>query len=178
MLRSEAAGGSELGKLAQGYMSRGDLVPDDVIIGMIKTRLEGSAGGMLLDGFPRTIPQVESLDGILEKRQWKRTAVILLTVADEELVRRISGRRSCEPCGVVTRVDLSGETCPECSGTLVQRADDLEDVVRERLRVYRTETAPMLEVYRQRKLLREIDGGGNEQQVHDAVMGSLKEAAA
>jgi adenylate kinase len=176
ILRQAVADGTELGRQAKEYMDRGELVPDDVIIGVILERMgEGNGGGVLLDGFPRTVAQAEALDAALAERARDLSAVLLIDVPEEDLVRRISGRRVCEN-GHVYHVEHNPpekEGVCDADGTeLSQREDDREDTVRKRLEVYREQTAPLIDYYDDRNLLHRFDGT----RTPDEVQGSLLEA--
>ncbi len=166
MLREARKQGTELGREAQRYMDAGDLVPDDVILGIVAEALDApaSAPGFLFDGFPRTVAQAEGLAGLLAERGQSLDAVLTLDVPDEELVERLSGRRVCESCGLVTHTAKTGgsDRCRECAGRLVRRSDDHPDTVRRRLQVYRDQTAPVLEYYgRSVTGLTVVDGTGS-----------------
>ena len=179
MFRDHVRRGTALGREAQDILKGGKLVPDELVSRMVEERLsrDDCRDGFLLDGYPRTTEQVHDLDGILERRGWRRTAVLLLGVPEEELVARIASRRTCEACGEVTRAAEGGEICPACGGRLTQRDDDKEAVVRERLRVYREQTEPLLVIYRDRGLLIEIDGRGSMDQVAERITVALDEVA-
>ena len=173
MFRDAVRRGTAAGRAAQAYLDRGALVPDAEVAALVDERLglPDCANGYLLDGYPRTLPQVDALDRILERRGWRRTAVLALAVPDAEIVQRLATRRACGACGAVTR---GGDTCPACQGRLETRPDDREDVVRDRLRVYHRDTEPLLAAYARRGLLREVDGTGTE----EAVLARLREALA
>jgi adenylate kinase len=166
MLREAVAAGSELGREAKRYMDAGDLVPDEVVIGLVEERLQKDdcSFGFMLDGFPRTVPQAESLDGILDKLERSLDHVVLLEVEDEELVRRITGRRVCGNCGAIWHIEFSPPPEPNkcsCGSTdLRQRADDNEETVRQRLAAYRDQTEPLVGYYDERSLIRRINGTG------------------
>lgn len=151
MLRDARKAGTELGREARRYMDAGELVPDDVILGIVGEAVDapGARRGFLFDGFPRTVAQAEGLDRLLGERSERLDAVVSLEVPDEEIVTRLSGRRVCEGCGAVTHVAAVGdaEECAECGGRLVQRADDRPETVRRRLEVYREQTEPVLAHY-------------------------------
>ena len=160
MLRENLKAGTELGKKAKTFMDSGALVPDDVIIGMIEERLANPdcAKGFLLDGFPRTVRQAEALDILLDKISNPLEAVLLFDVDDEIVVSRLTNRRTCGKCGKITNLlSHQGESC-ECGGTLQQRDDDKEEVIRKRLAVYHTQTAPLIDWYEKKKILRRFDG--------------------
>lgn len=175
MLRDEVKRGSALGREAKGYMDRGALVPDALIIAIIEARLQRSdcAGGFILDGFPRTVTQAEALDRALHHFGWSLHRVGSLNVPTDEVVRRLSGRRTCGDCGAPYHLSLEPPrehgTCDACGGTLLQRDDDHESVIAARLEVYARDTAPLLDYYRDRGLLAEIDGRGK----HDDVLAAL-----
>ncbi len=177
MLRAARREGTEMGRRAAEYMDAGELVPDEVILGIVREALSRpeAAGGWVLDGFPRTLPQAEGLTEILDDRGESLDVVLYLDVPEEELVRRLSGRRVCDGCGLVTHVDeLTGDgddgRCPECGGELVQREDDRPETVRRRLEVYREETEPVLAWYRSSAVpVREVDGTGSVDRVTDRL---------
>jgi len=175
LLREEVKQASPLGREARGYMDRGALVPDALIIAIIEARLQRSdcADGFILDGFPRTVVQAEALDRALHRFGWSLHRVGSLNVPDEEVMRRLSGRRTCRDCStpyhVVLDPPLKQDTCDVCGGSLQQRTDDRESVIAARLEVYARDTAPLLEYYRRRGLLAEIDGRGK----HDDVLAAL-----
>jgi adenylate kinase len=174
MLREEIKRGSALGREAKAYMDRGALVSDALIIAIIEDRLkrEDCAHGFILDGFPRTVPQAEALDRALDGCGGS-LRVGSLTVPHEEVVRRLAGRRTCRDCGtpyhLVLDPPVKHDTCDVCGGALLQRDDDQESVIVARLEVYARDTAPVLEYYRHRGLLTEIDGRGK----HDDVLAAL-----
>ncbi len=165
MLRAAIARGSELGREAKGFMDRGELVPDEVVIGIVHERLAkpDARRGFLLDGFPRTLPQAERLDAMLAEEGRALTHVVLIDVPEEELVRRISGRRTCPGCGKLYHVyydpPLSEGVCDVCGSELAQRADDNEETAHRRLKVYRRDTEPVIEYYRTRSVLGVAHGG-------------------
>ena len=166
MLRAAVAAGTEMGLAAQRHMSAGELVPDEVVIGVVRDRLAepDTANGFLLDGFPRTIEQAERLDAILAEAGRAVTHVVLIDVPEDELVQRIAGRRSCTGCGKLYNVTFDppqrAGVCDVCGAELMQRADDNEATVRNRLEVYRSQTAPLVGYYRGHGVLGEAHGGG------------------
>jgi adenylate kinase len=180
MLRASVKEGSELGRLVKSYMDKGELVPDRVVIGIIKERLvrPDSRNGFLLDGFPRTIPQAEALDKVLDEEGLKIDGVISIEVDDEEIVKRIGGRRVCEKCGAMYHIIYDPPTnmgyCNKCGGGLYQRDDDSEDVVRTRLEVYRRQTEPLKEYYEKAGVLKEVDGVGTIKDVFERIEKILK----
>lgn len=153
LLRAARRDGSELGKKAQGYMDAGELVPDELILGLVRDHLKGIApeAGILFDGFPRTVAQAEGLDGVLRGVYRRVDRVVVFEASEEELVRRLSGRRSCPKCGGVFNVHFTPSKvegkCDRCGGDMVLRADDEPDTVRRRLVVYREQTEPLIEWY-------------------------------
>lgn len=175
MLREAVAAGTPLGRDARSYMDRGALVPDDVILALIAERLAkpDAKGGFVLDGFPRTIPQAEGLDRLLRDLGHELTRVIFFDVSEAELLRRLTGRRSCPNCQatyhVVSAPPRREGVCDRCGTALVQRADDSEATVRNRLQVYAQQTAPLLEHYRARGILTRVPAEGSIEQVREAV---------
>lgn len=160
MIRAALKSGSELGKKVQSFMDAGELVPDDVVIDIIRERLAepDCAGGFVLDGFPRTIAQAEALD----KMGVKIDRVIDIEVSDDRIVSRMSGRRVCEKCGasyhLLYKKPKQEGDCDVCAGTLVQRKDDHPDTVAQRLRVYHEQTEPLKEYYAKQNKLRIVEG--------------------
>ncbi|MGA2090721.1 MAG: adenylate kinase [Endomicrobiales bacterium] len=164
MFRETAASGSEVGKKLQSFMSAGKLVPDDVVIEVVKVRLQKSdcKNGFLLDGFPRTDPQAQALDLMLAANNQKIDAVLCLKIDDNEIVRRLSGRRVCPACGasfnLVSQPPKVEGTCDLCGSKLIQRSDDNEQTIRQRLTVYHQQTSPLIEYYSKRGILHTVDG--------------------
>jgi adenylate kinase len=159
ILRVAVHAGTEIGKQAKLVMDRGELVGDAVMIGIVRERLEKSdaLGGFVLDGFPRTVAQAEALDEIMSRRD--PLIVVDIVVPEEELVRRLGTRLICDDCGAGAPVaGLPAAACAQCGGRLVQRADDNQDVVIERLKVYHRMSEPLVEYYRVRPTFRSIDG--------------------
>ena len=179
MLRAAVKEGTPLGKQAKEYMDRGDLVPDDVIIGMILSCMDGPecADGFLLDGFPRNDDQAEALERAMQDKGRGVTAVILIEVPDEEVVKRISGRRLCQKNGHVYNVfsdpPKHDDVCDQDGSRLVQREDDAEEVVRKRLSVYHDQTAPLISYYEDRGVLKRFDGLRSPTEVHDHVRATI-----
>jgi adenylate kinase len=164
MLRDAVARGTELGKKAKEYMDRGELVPDEVVIGIVKDRLsqKDCEKGFILDGFPRTIKQAEALDEILKELGKKIDAVINVAVPEEEIVKRIVNRRTCKECKAVYHLIYNppkeDNKCDKCGGELYQRDDDKEETVKERLRVYKSQTEPLIEYYGKKGIVYDVDG--------------------
>ena len=180
ILRGAVREGTELGKKAKQFMDAGDLVPDEVIIGIVKDRLseDDAAKGFILDGFPRTVAQADALGHMLEGAGRKIERVINFIVPDEEIVARITGRRMCRDCGATYHVKFDPPTkdgvCDKCGGELYQRDDDTEETVRKRLEVYRDQTAPLIDFYGKQGIVRDIEGVG----AVDEIGKRLKEALA
>jgi adenylate kinase len=153
LLRAARREGTELGEKAQGYMDAGELVPDSLILDLVREHLSGIApeAGILFDGFPRTTAQAEGLEGVLAGASRRVDRVVVFEAGDEELVRRLSGRRSCPDCGGVFNVHFTPPAevgrCDRCGGILVHRSDDEPETVRHRLEVYQRETAPLIAWY-------------------------------
>ncbi len=151
LLRKARREGTALGKEAQAFMDRGELVPDSVIVGMVREVLDTLAGGVVFDGFPRTVAQAEALDGVLADLGRRVDRVIVLQADDEVLVKRLAGRRSCPECGAVYNVHFNppaeAERCDRCGTPLTHRADDQPETVRRRLEVYRRQTEPLITFY-------------------------------
>jgi len=167
---------TELGRLAKTYMDRGDLVPDDVTIAMVRERLQrpDCEQGVILDGFPRTQAQAEGLDDMLADMGRALDGVLYIAVPDEELVRRLSGRWICRQCQTPYHTLFSPPAqegvCDACGGELYQRDDDRPETVRARLEVYHQQTAPLIDYYRQAGLLVEVDGSGDIESVGAALL--------
>jgi adenylate kinase len=176
VLRDAVKNGTSLGKKAKAYMDAGDLVPDDVILGMIKEILQINKDGFIFDGFPRTAAQAEGLEELMAELDLGLDAVINLAVEDREVLSRLSGRFFCEKCGadfnVNTRPPKKGGVCDKCGGSLRQRNDDKTEVITNRLKVYREKTKPVEDFYRSRSLLKDINGA----QAFDAVTASILKA--
>ncbi len=175
MLREAVAAGTPLGRQAKGYMDRGELVPDSVIVALIGERLgqPDAEHGFILDGFPRTIAQAEALDRLLKDLGQGLDAVVYFDVSQAELLRRLTGRRVCRSCGesfhVVSAPPRIAGICDRCGGELYHREDDSEATVRRRLDVYAKQTAPLLDYYRGRGLLVSVPGEGSIETIRDAI---------
>lgn len=184
LLRKAVVSGTELGGVAKRFMDRGELVPDDLVIGIIEHRVrqDDCASGFLLDGFPRNVAQAEVLADMLGRQSLGVDHVWYLRVPREELVLRLAGRRTCGECGAMYHLAFDPPAqpgvCGRCGGALVQREDDREETVRARLEVYERATAPLCVYYRDRGRLREIDGVGEVQQVLSRIMASVDGRAA
>jgi len=173
ILREEVARGSKLGKLAEDYMDRGELVPDEVILGMVQERVDGETDGFLFDGFPRTIAQAEGLERILPVH-----LVVYLDLPEEEVVRRLSARRVCKQCGanynLLTQPPGVPGKCDRCGGELYQRPDDREEVIRNRFRVYLEQSAPLVGYYEKKGLLRRVDASLSPDEIFRKVAEVLR----
>ena len=178
ILRDAVSNGTELGKQAKEHMDAGGLVPDDVIIGVILEAIasDEAANGFLLDGFPRTVPQADALGEALQKAGRKISAVLLIDVPDEEVVRRLSGRRVSRS-GRVYHVDFDPpkhpDRCDIDGSALIQRDDDKPETIRKRLAVYHEQTEPLVDYYESRDLLRRFDGTRTPTEVHDHVRATV-----
>ena len=180
MLREHVAKGTELGMKAKEYMEKGQLVPDEIILSMVKERLsqDDAQKGFILDGFPRTVAQAEALDKLLEEMGKKIEYVLALIVPDEELVTRLTGRRTCKNCGMMYHIKFKPPKvegkCDACGGELYQRADDNEETVRNRLKVYHEQTAPLIEYYKKKGVLFEIDGSKSIEEITQQIINILE----
>jgi adenylate kinase len=170
---------TEVGREAKEYMDRGDLVPDELICRVIMERLdtEEAADGFLLDGFPRTVPQAETLDDALDRRGRELTAALLIDAPDEEVIRRLSGRRICVKNQHVYHVEFDPPknegVCDQDGSRLIQRDDDKPETVRNRLDVYHEQTEPVISWYEDKGLLRRFDGARSPDEVHDHIRATL-----
>jgi adenylate kinase len=172
LLREAVKNQTELGKLAKKYMDEGKLVSDDLIISLIKEKLQEYADkNIIFDGFPRTIPQAESLDNLLSKLNKNIDAVILFKIEDEEVIKRLAGRRVCPSCGAVYHMIYNppkiDEICDKCGARLIQRDDDKEEVIRKRLEVYHQQTKPLIEYYKNKIV--EIDATDNPENIYNKI---------
>jgi adenylate kinase len=179
ILRAAVKEGSELGTEAKGYMDKGDLVPDDLICRVIMERIDTpeAADGFLLDGFPRTVKQAEVLEDALGRRDRRLTAALLIDVPDDEVVRRLSGRRVCTKNGHLYHVEFDPPknegVCDQDGSKLVQRDDDKPDTVKHRLEVYHDQTSPLVDRYEEEGVLRSFDGKRPPSEVHDHIRATL-----
>jgi adenylate kinase len=180
IFRANVSEGTELGKLAKQYMDAGDLVPDSVTVEMVRNRLaeEDAVRGFLLDGFPRTVPQAVELDDMLADMGTKLDVVVELIVDDDEVVRRLSGRRTCRSCGHIWHVDFDPPSkegvCDNCQGELFQRDDDKPATIRHRLEVYAEQTAPLIGYYGERGILVGVDATGPVDDVTERALAALR----
>jgi len=180
ILRENVREGTSLGKKAKEFMDKGALVPDELLIDIIKDRLQkpDTRKGFLLDGFPRTIAQAEALDPILDDINKKLDAVVDVDVSANELIRRLSGRRTCRSCGATYQITSNPPkvegVCDQCGGELYQRADDTEAAIKHRIEVYQKQTQPLIDYYRKKGLLADIDGEREIDEVRSDVMKALE----
>lgn len=183
ILREAVFRRTPLGLQAKTFMDSGRLVPNDVVIGVIRERLSepDSPSGYVLDGFPRTLAQAEALSKILEELKTPIHRVISFELPEQELIRRLTGRRSCPDCQRIYHLDFHPPCkpgrCDVCGGELIQREDDQEETVRNRLRVYKEETAPLLEYYAKQELMSQINGSGSIEAVFERLLAVLKEVS-
>ena len=181
MLREAVRQGTELGREASGYMNRGELVPDDVVVGIVGQRLQDKdcEKGFILDGFPRTTAQAEGLERILDDIGKAITDVVVIDVPEEEIVRRLSKRRLCRDCGAAYHLEFNppeDETrCDRCGGTLYQRDDDNEETIKARLKVYNSQTLPLLEFYEKRGRVKKVSGSGSIEDVFERITRLIEE---
>jgi adenylate kinase len=180
IFRYNVSTGTELGRQAKAFMDRGDLVPDEVTIAMVSSRLQedDSQVGFLLDGFPRNVPQAETLKKMLAEWDQRLDIVLELVVDDDEVVRRLSGRRTCRKCGRIWHVVFDPPArqgmCDDCGGELFQRDDDQEDTIRHRLEVYQQQTRPLIAFYADEGTLLGIDATGPVEEITDRAMSALR----
>jgi adenylate kinase len=183
IFRANVGRGTSLGQKAREYMDRGDLVPDEVTIAMVRDRLaeDDAQEGFLLDGFPRNVAQAQTLEKILAEWEARLDLVLELVVDEDEVVRRLSGRRTCSQCGKIWHVlfdDKKDDICDDCGGRLFQRDDDKEQVVRHRLEVYQEQTAPLVSFYADEGILVGIDATGPVEEVTERALAALRPYAA
>lgn len=175
MLRAAVRDETPVGKIAKGYLDKGALVPDDVMVEIMKVRLQATdcANGYILDGFPRTVEQAKALDRMFAEGNLSLTAAINLDVSDDDVVARLSGRRQCKKCGtgfhVKFNVPRRENVCDTCGGELYQRDDDNEATIRKRLEVYNRQTSPLLDYYEKKGLLRRVDGRGSIDDIFERI---------
>ncbi len=180
LFREAVEKNTELGNKAKSYLQRGELVPDEVTIRMVLDRLSGPEvkSGVILDGFPRNLEQAKALDTALAEQGKTIDAVVHIMVSEEELIGRLSGRRVCRQCGAVYHVQASPPAvegrCDKCGGELYRRPDDSPETVRNRLQVYSRETGPIIEHYRHKGNVLEIEGGGDIEEVTGRIVAALR----
>jgi len=180
ILRAAVKEKTPMGVKAKTYMDSGVLVPDDVVVGIVAERLakQDCAKGYILDGFPRTVAQADALTAMLRNNGTGIDHVVAITVDNEELLKRITGRRTCKGCGAGYHLlydpPNQAGVCNECAGELYQRDDDREDTMRRRLEVYEEQTSPLIAYYAERKLLRTIDGMGDIEEIQQKLIGIIE----
>jgi adenylate kinase len=180
IFRDNVSSGTDLGRRAKSFMDRGDLVPDELTIAMVATRLleEDAQAGFLLDGFPRNVPQAETLKKMLAEWETRLDIVLELVVDHDEVVRRLSGRRTCRRCGHVWQIDFDpparGGRCNDCGGELFQRDDDREETIRHRLVVYQEQTQPLIAFYADEGNLLGVDATGPVEEITDRALAALR----
>jgi len=175
MLRASVKAGTPLGRQAQEFMKKGELVPDTVVIELIRERIKeaDASKGFILDGFPRTLPQAQSLDKMLQSMNISLSAILKIEVSKPILLKRLTGRRVCKGCGATYNIDTMRPQkegiCDKCDKELVQRPDDMPETIENRLTVYQKDTAPLIEFYEKKGLLKRVQCEGE----YDAVLGRL-----
>ncbi|MFW5747124.1 MAG: adenylate kinase [Nanoarchaeota archaeon] len=180
MLRKEIADGTELGKKAKGIIDAGQLVSDEIILGMMGNRLSepDCQQGVLFDGFPRTIAQAEGLDRLFDELDMRLDHVINIQVGDQEIIKRLSNRRTCLSCGttyhLIYKTPEKEGVCDQCGAEIVQRDDDKEDTVKQRLETYKEQTAPLIEYYQKKGLVMDVDGQRPIDQIGQDIISRLK----
>lgn len=179
LLRAAVTAGTSLGKEAKSYMDKGELVPDSVVLGMVEERLkqDDCKKGYILDGFPRNTKQAEALDKMLESLDMSLTAALSVDVPLEYLMKRLTGRRTCKACGQMYNVYFNAPkkegVCDKCGGELFQRDDDKEETIKKRLEVYNAQTAPLIDYYGKKGILKSVEGTGSIDDIFKKVCGAL-----
>ena len=183
IFRAALREGTEMGLKAKGYMDQGQLVPDEIVVGVVTERLRkpDTSKGFLLDGFPRNANQAEALDKVVEHMGIKIDGVINIDVPDEELVDRLTGRRMCKGCGASFHVKFKApkvrNVCDSCGGELYQRDDDTVETAKERLEVYHSQTSPLIDYYTKRGIILNINGNQDMKAVLDEIIAALGKLA-
>lgn len=179
LLRAAVGQQTALGQEAKQYMDRGDLVPDSVVIGLVEEKIStpDCGKGFILDGFPRTVPQADTLGKLLSTKGLSLDQVVHFVIPREEVINRLSGRRSCSKCPAVFHVEFvpskTDGICDECGGALVQRSDDRKETVESRLTVYEEQTSPLIDYYRDKNVLVELNGSGTVDGVQERLLALL-----
>lgn len=179
LLRAAVAAGTALGKEAKSYMDKGELVPDSVVLGMVEERLkqDDCKKGYILDGFPRNTKQAEALDKMLSSLGMSLTAALSVDVPFDDLMKRLTGRRTCKACGQMYNVYFNAPkkegVCDKCGGELFQRDDDKEETIKKRLEVYNAQTAPLIDYYGKKGILKSVAGTGSIDDIFKKVCGAL-----
>lgn len=175
LLRAAVAAGTQLGKEAKSYMDKGELVPDRVVLGMVEERLkqEDCKKGYILDGFPRNVAQAEALDKMLSGLGMAIDAALSVDVPFDDLMKRLTGRRTCKSCGQMYNVYFNPPqkegVCDKCGGELFQRDDDKEETIKKRLEVYNSQTAPLIEYYAKKGILKSVNGTGSIEEIFNNI---------
>jgi adenylate kinase len=179
ILRAAVAAGTPLGKEAKTYMDKGELVPDSVVIGLVKERLgqDDCGKGYILDGFPRNTAQAEALDGVLATMNSPLTVALSVDVDKNDLMKRLTGRRTCKGCQQMFNIHFTPPkkegVCDKCGGELYQRDDDKEATIRNRLEVYEKQTAPLIDYYGKKGILKSVEGVGSIEEIFKKVLAAL-----
>jgi adenylate kinase len=179
LLRAAVAEGTALGKEAKAYMDRGELVPDKVVLGMVKERLskDDCKKGFILDGFPRNVPQAEALDKMLAEMNIPLDLALNVDVPFEDLMKRLTGRRTCKSCGQMYNIYYSPskveDKCDKCGGDLFQRDDDKEETIKKRLDVYKAQTEPLIDYYSKKGILKSVSGTGSIDEIFNSICAIL-----
>jgi len=179
LLRAAVSDGTELGKEAKSYMDKGELVPDSVVLGMVEERLrqDDCREGYILDGFPRNTAQAEALDEMLAGLDMSLDAALSVDVPKEDLMKRLTGRRTCRGCNQMYNIYYSAPAeegiCDKCGGELFQRDDDREETINKRLQVYEEQTAPLIDYYRDKGILKSVSGTGDIDEIFENVVQTL-----
>lgn len=179
LLRAAVAAGTALGKEAKSYMDKGELVPDSVVLGMVEERLkqDDCKKGYILDGFPRNTKQAEALDKMLSSLGMSLTAALSVDVPFDDLMKRLTGRRTCKACGQMYNVYFNAPkkegVCDKCGGELFQRDDDKEETIKKRLEVYNAQTAPLIDYYGKKGILKSVAGTGSIDDIFKKICGAL-----
>lgn len=179
LLRAAVAAGTPLGKEAKSYMDKGDLVPDGVVLGMVEERLrqDDCKKGYILDGFPRNTKQAEALDKMLASLNMPLTSALSVDVPFDDLMKRLTGRRTCKSCGQMYNVFFNASkkegACDKCGGELFQRDDDKEETIKKRLEVYNSQTAPLFDYYKGKGILKAVEGTGSIDEIFGKVCSAL-----
>ncbi len=180
ILRKAVADGTQLGKEAKSFMDKGELVPDSVVIGLVKERLshDDCKNGYILDGFPRNTLQAETLDGVLSEMNASLDVALSVDVEKDILMKRLTGRRTCKACGQMFNVHFSAPqkegVCDKCGGELYQRDDDQEETIKKRLDVYDSQTAPLIDYYSNKGILTRVDGIGDMDEIFNNIISELE----
>ncbi|MDI6800579.1 MAG: adenylate kinase [Thermodesulfovibrionales bacterium] len=179
LLRAAVAAGTPLGKEAKFYMDKGELVPDSVVLGMVEARLkqDDCKKGYILDGFPRNTKQAETLDNMLTAMNMALTSALSVDVPFDDLMKRLTGRRTCKACGQMYNIYFSAPkkegVCDKCNGELFQRDDDKEETIKKRLEVYNAQTAPLMDYYSKKGIVKSVSGTGNIDEIFNKVCKEL-----